>query len=102
MRIAQSEKYVGDNWWNWSVWIEGSSEELNAVSSVEWRLHPTFANPIRRRDDRNTNFRLDTSGWGAFPIHASVYMKSGVIEKLQHYLKLHYPTVASRHDPNSV
>ena len=96
MRIQQSEKYVGDNWWNWSVWIEGASEEIEAVTSVEWRLHPTFANPVRRVNDRTTNFRLDTSGWGVFPIHASVYLKGGEIEKLQHYLQLHYPN-----DPSS-
>ena len=92
MRIQQSEKYVGDNWWNWSVWIEGTSEEIEAVTSVEWQLHPTFANPIRRVTNKATNFRLDTSGWGVFPIHASVHLKNGNIEKLRHYLELHYPT----------
>jgi transcription initiation factor IIF auxiliary subunit len=91
MNIQQSQKYVGDDWWNWSVWIEGASEEIGKVISVEWRLHPTFPNPIRRVTDRTTNFRLDTSGWGGFPLQASVYLERGEVEKLQHYLQLYYP-----------
>jgi transcription initiation factor IIF auxiliary subunit len=91
MQIRQSEEYIGDNWWNWSIWLEGASEELDAVDFVEWRLHPTFPNPIRRVSDRGTNFRLDTGGWGVFPIHASVHLKDGKTETLRHYLELHFP-----------
>jgi hypothetical protein len=47
MEIHQSEQYVGDNYWKWSVWIEGPSEELDAVEFVEWQLHPTF--PTKHR-----------------------------------------------------
>jgi transcription initiation factor IIF auxiliary subunit len=92
MHIQQSEEYVGEKYWKWSVWIEGASGEIETVTSVEWRLHPTFPNPIRRVTDKTTNFRLDTSGWGVFLIHASVYLEGGEIEKLQHYLQLHYPS----------
>jgi transcription initiation factor IIF auxiliary subunit len=91
MHIQQSEEYVGDNYWNWSVWIEGSPEEIETVTLVEWRLHPTFSNPIRLVTDKTTNFRLDTSGWGVFLIHASVSLEGGGTQKLQHYLQLHYP-----------
>jgi len=91
MVIRQSQHYVGDNWWNWSVWIEGASGEIEAITSVEWRLHPSFSNPIRLVTDKTTNFRLDTAGWGVFLIHASIQLESGQTEKLQHYLELHYP-----------
>jgi transcription initiation factor IIF auxiliary subunit len=91
MEIQQSESYMGDNWWNWSVWIEGPPEELDAVEYVEWKLHPTFPNPIRRVADRSTNFRLDTGGWGVFMIHAYAQRKDGTTEKLRHYLQLHLP-----------
>lgn len=91
MEIQQSEQYLGENWWNWSVWIEGSGEELDALEFVEWQLHPTFPNPIRRVTDRSTNFRLDTGGWGVFMIHATAHRKDGTTEKLRHYLLLHFP-----------
>ena len=58
---------------------------------VEWQLHPTFPNPIRRVTNRSTNFRLDTGGWGVFMIRASAQRKDGTAEKLQHYLHLHFP-----------
>jgi transcription initiation factor IIF auxiliary subunit len=68
MRIQQSEKYVGDNWWEWSVWLDGPSSELDAVDRVEGQLHPTFPDPIRCVTDREAKFKLETGGWGVFPI----------------------------------
>jgi transcription initiation factor IIF auxiliary subunit len=91
MEIRQSQSYVGNDWWNWSVWIEGADEELDAVSYVEWRLHPTFPEPVRTVNLRQSKFRLDTGGWGTFMIHAVVYMKSGDSQRLRHQLELHYP-----------
>lgn len=90
-QIQQSEKYEGDNWWQWAVWLEGSDEALNQVELVEWTLHPTFPNPIRRCTNRANKFKLETAGWGVFPIRARVKMKGGSEEfSLSHELKLHY------------
>ena len=89
--IAQSAKYEGDNWWTWAVWIEGQDQALNEVECVEWTLHPTFPNPIRKTKDRAKKFRLETGGWGAFQIVARVQLKSGTPIKLRHHLQLHYP-----------
>ena len=101
MEIRQSEKYAGNDWWDWSVWLEGTDAELDAVSYVEWRLHPTFPDPVRRATNRQSKFRLDTGGWGTFVIQAVIYMKtgsdvqgalrSGRPERLRHQLKLQYP-----------
>lgn len=91
MQIAQSEQFAGDDWWNWSVWIEGSPEELDEIEWVEWCLHPTFPDPIRRVTDRSSGFRLDTGGWGVFAMTAIVHRKDGSAEHLRHHLQLHYP-----------
>ena len=91
MEIQQTEKYAGDDWWDWSVWIESSDAELDNVSHVEWRLHPTFPDPVRKVSDRQSKFRLDTGGWGTFVVHAVVYMKTGSVERLRHQLQLVYP-----------
>jgi len=90
-RIQQSEEYDGEDWWTWAVWIEARSETLDLIDFVEWRLHPSFSNPIRRVHDRASNFRLTTGGWGVFQIVAQVQMKDGQQTKLRHYLELHYP-----------
>jgi transcription initiation factor IIF auxiliary subunit len=91
MEIQQSENYAGDNWWKWSVWLDGSGEELDQLEFVEWQLHPSFPNPIRRVTDRRTKFRLDSGGWGVFKIHASIQRKDGTTLKMGHHLELHFP-----------
>jgi transcription initiation factor IIF auxiliary subunit len=89
--IEQSEKYKGDDWWKWAVWVEGGDETLDQIDFVEWTLHPTFPNPIRKTHDRVHKFRIKTGGWGVFQIRALVQMKDGSQIRLKHYLKLSYP-----------
>lgn len=91
LRIAQDEKYSDEDWWNWSVWIEGEPEELDAINYVQYTLHHTFPKPVRRVSDRTTQFRLQTGGWGTFTIYAKAVRKDGVEIALQHELQLHYP-----------
>jgi transcription initiation factor IIF auxiliary subunit len=86
--IEQHARYEGDNWWKWSVWIEGTDEALDRIEYVEWRLHPTFPNPIRKITDRSSRFRLDTSGWGTFRIIARIVLKDGTENRLLHDLVL--------------
>ncbi len=89
--IQQWEQYECQDWWKWAVWIEGPDEALDRIDCVEWTLHPTFPNPIRKVYDRASKFRLETGGWGVFPIVACVQMKDGEQTKLRHHLELHYP-----------
>ena len=90
-KIKQSEKYEGEDWWTWAVWIDAPDEKLDLIKFVEWTLHPTFPTPVRKVEDRASKFRLETGGWGTFPIFARVKMKSGGEDKLKHELALHYP-----------
>lgn len=90
--IAQWEKYEGDDWWSWAVWIEGAAADLALIECVEWRLHPTFPKPIRKVSDRKSKFRLETAGWGGFTIVAYVERKSAERIKLVHELALNYPS----------
>ena len=92
--VQQWEKYEGEggeDWWKWAVWLEGSDDALDRVEFVEWALHPTFPNPVRRTRDRSTKFRLETGGWGVFHIVARVRLNDGTQVKLLHRLSLHYP-----------
>lgn len=89
--IAQWEKYEGEDWWEWAVWIEAPAAALDQVESVEWVLHPSFPHPVRKTTERSRKFRLDTAGWGVFPIKAKVLLKDGQLLKLMHQLELHYP-----------
>ena len=91
LSIQQSAEYLGHDRWGWSVWLEGAPEELRNVDHVEYILHPTFHNPVRRIDNRETKFRLETTGWGTFTIHAKAVHQDGRETSLQHDLLLLYP-----------
>jgi transcription initiation factor IIF auxiliary subunit len=91
IKIKRFEQYREDDWWSWSVWLEGPLSELNKIDYVEYTLHPTFANPVRRVSSRSNRFRLDSEGWGVFPIYLQVVRKDGKVKHLKHQLKLHYP-----------
>jgi transcription initiation factor IIF auxiliary subunit len=91
LKIAQDSQYQGNNWWKWSIWIEGPAEELNHIKSVTYVLHPTFANPVRTVADRASNFKLKAHGWGIFPIRINVLKENGKTVTLEHELELSRP-----------
>ena len=89
MKIEQSEKYEGQDWWKWSVWLDG--QDTADVAKVTWKLHPSFPQPERECTDAASGFRMDTAGWGTFTIKADIQMKDGTKKVLEHELELHYP-----------
>ena len=66
-RIAQDFEYVGNDYWRWSAWIEGSDAELDKVKEVVWILHPSFSQPRVVSKQPSDKFRLKTGGLGYFP-----------------------------------
>ena len=91
LSIQQSQEYLGNDRWRWSVWLNGPQEELDTIDHVLYVLHSTFHDPVRYVSDRTTNFRLDTAGWGAFTVHAKVMHRDGRETPLAHELVLLYP-----------
>jgi hypothetical protein len=91
LSIQQSQEYEGKGFWRWSVRLDGTAEELDSIDHVLYILDPTFHNPVRTVSDRTTNFRLDTSSWGTFTIHANVMHRDGHETPLNHDLVLLYP-----------
>lgn len=89
--MQQSQEYVGNDYWRWSIWLDGTQEELDSIDHVMYILDPTFHNPVRHIGDRTTNFRLDTSSWGTFTLHANVVHRDGNETRLNHDLVLLYP-----------
>jgi transcription initiation factor IIF auxiliary subunit len=93
--MDQDSEYEGNDFWRWSVSLDGPKAELDKVDHVVYTLHPTFANPVRTVDDRATNFRLETAGWGTFTLYAKVVDKDGNEHHLEHELELYYPDDAT-------
>lgn len=94
LSVRQSSTYQGSDWWDWSVWIDGSQRELNRVESVIYKLHETFPEPLQTRSDRTDKFRLSSAGWGGFTIGVQVRTRDGETINFEHPLLLEYPKEA--------
>jgi hypothetical protein len=88
LRLENDSSALGEGWWKWSVWVEGSDEDLTRVESVVYRLHPTFPKPVIEIADATTKFRLSSAGWGEFAIAADARMKDGRTLRLERWLRL--------------
>lgn len=94
-RIEQNENYIGDDCWEWSAWIEADSQDMDEIKSVTWVLHPTFIPSRIETEDRESKFRIDTSGWGTFMLRAELTLKNEQGMKIiRRMLRLHYPDEA--------
>ncbi len=91
LSIQQSDDYIGNGRWNSSVWLGGTSEELDNVDHVMYVLDSTFHHPVRTVNDRSSNFRLEDATWGAFKLYAKVLHKDGRELDLEHDLVLLSP-----------
>jgi prokaryotic YEATS domain/PLD-like domain len=92
LKVRQSEEYQGNDWWSWSVWLEGSKPALEAVDFVEYTLPATFDNPVRVVRTPRNGFRLETEALDVFPIYIRVCRKDGSEISLKHQLKRRSPT----------
>ncbi len=88
LHIEQSVTPHAEGWWTWAVWLAGPPEVLAEVEAVEYILHPTFPDPVRKVTDRDTNFRLEARGWGEFQLKARVHIDDSEDILLEHWLEL--------------
>ncbi len=90
LSIQENQRYRGTSW-DWSVWIDGSAEELDSIDHVMYILDWTFDHPVREVSDRATNFRLDDFTFGTFSFYAKIIHRDGHETVLTHELIVRYP-----------
>jgi hypothetical protein len=77
--------------WKWTVFVMGADSALDDIQCVEYLLHPTFPDPLRkvcaRGSEKELGFSLPAEGWGTFLIHARVIRKRGGEIQLTHELR---------------
>jgi transcription initiation factor IIF auxiliary subunit len=74
LRIRNTWNHKRDDWWEWEAFLDDEgSGELSKVDYVEYVLHETFPDPIRRVKSPEGGFRLKTEGWGTFELKAFVH-----------------------------
>jgi len=88
LQVEQWTEQVSERKWQWSVWIEGDDSELDSIEHVTYQLHETFVNPVVVISDRESNFKLDSSGWGQFVMYITIDHKdSDEPTYLEHFLE---------------
>ncbi len=96
LRVKQHSVYQRNDWWKWSVWLEGRPKDLAAIDHVVYTLHPTFPDPVRTVRDRRTGFKLESSGWGEFELYLEIVDREGRVRRRRHRLSLPYPAKGIR------
>ena len=93
MRVEQTAEYQGNDLWEWSVSLAGTSEELSQISHVEYTLDSSFRPPVRTSDKRQSNFRLTAVASDPFTIYLKAVHKDKKSPDtlLEHELELRYP-----------
>jgi pYEATS domain-containing protein involved in immunity/TIR domain-containing protein len=86
IRLRNDATLLKEDWWSWSVWLDGPDEALDQVESVRYTLHPTFPEPIRVVTDRASRFKLRSEGWGEFTIQALVITTQGESLALERWI----------------
>ena len=101
VRLKSETSPIKEDWWSWKVWVDGTEDALDQIKSVKYLLHPTFPNPIRVVEDRQSKFELSDKGWGEFAITAQVATKTGETVSLEHWIEFKQPggTVESGRKP---
>jgi transcription initiation factor IIF auxiliary subunit len=80
-----SENY---DWWDWEAFLDNDISKQSNVDYVEYVLHPTFPNPVRKITDSKDGFVIKVTGYGSFMLKVFVHTKDGKMEKYTHVLKL--------------
>ena len=90
IKTGNSAVEVSNDWWEWTVFIKGSSTDLEQVKCVEYTLHETFPNPVKlictRGSNNNKAFPFTAKGWGTFTIKVKIIFKDGTTQNLKHEL----------------
>jgi transcription initiation factor IIF auxiliary subunit len=94
IQVANSAVYAGSGQWDWKIYLVAPASVLDRIAYVEYTLHPSFPNPVRRVSTRGNNFALTARGWGEFNIAVKVVAKSGDVTRLLHWLTLKQGTTS--------
>ncbi|PYX71224.1 MAG: hypothetical protein DMG72_17410 [Acidobacteria bacterium] len=83
-----TEKKYDRNWYEWCVFVDSDREVVDRINAVEYKLHPTFPDPVRLITQKENRFALFSSGWGGFLLRTRVIFEDGSEEAGGYYLAL--------------
>lgn len=88
MKVVNLYEKLGDNWFSWTVSIEGTSQELRNIKHVTYILHESFSNKRVVSSNNKNNFSRSLQGWGEFLLRAEATLKNETIKYAYLWLDL--------------
>jgi transcription initiation factor IIF auxiliary subunit len=95
VKISNTYTSVGNNRYDWTVFVKEDKATLNEIKCVEYTLHPTFPNPVRRVCKAEDGFALRENGWGEFTILIKVEWQDKHVTQQAYSLDLHSPELGT-------
>jgi transcription initiation factor IIF auxiliary subunit len=89
LRFTNTYASAPNGTYRWTVYLDERSATLQKISCVEYRLHPTFPNPVQKICSPQKKFALTASGWGEFTIFITVHWQDGHLTNQSYPLNLH-------------
>lgn len=96
MRLVNTYEKLRDNWYSWTVSIQGTNQELNQIKYVTYLLHETFPNRRIVSTNAKDNFARTIQGWGEFLLRAEAVMKNGETKHAELWLDLGFDHTRDR------
>ncbi|MGO9093906.1 MAG: pYEATS domain-containing protein [Bryobacteraceae bacterium] len=91
LKVRNTYRYLGRGQYQWTIFLSEDQRTLDRINCVEYTLHPTFPNPVRRVCGAAGGFPLTAEGWGEFPLTVKIEWKDGHATRQQYSLDLHSP-----------
>jgi transcription initiation factor IIF auxiliary subunit len=101
LQVRNTYRYHGQGRYEWRVFLKEDQATLGRINCVEYTLHPTFPDPVRRVCDANGGFALGSEGWGEFTVLLKIEWKDGRATRQQYRLDLHSPPAAPGAPPTA-
>lgn len=100
-QVKVSNKYtsVGNDRFDWTVFINENAVTLTKIKCVEYTLHPTFVHPIRRVCKAEDGFALQENGYGEFTILVKIEWQDNHVTRQSYSLDLHSPELGTASAP---
>ena len=88
IEVAHTSTYAGSGRYKWTIYIKAEPSVLNRIDYVEYRLHPTFHDPVRKvRGPKSGAYPFSTSdvALDTFTVGVTVYFSDSQYLELPDY-----------------
>ena len=92
MKLLNDYRQLRDNWYSWTIRIDGTEGELSKIDQVTYILHKSFPNNRLVSKDPTNQFEMTFQGWGEFLVKAEILLRDKTKSFGELWLNLGFPS----------